>query len=92
MRLAPLKVPANVVSNVRRRWPELSPDWSSCAENELNNLCARYGATVRTVLPARYGFVVAVETAHGGGPAALAGFGLDPVRATAAMAVRTVFT
>lgn len=59
-------IPADVVRNVRRRWPQRADAWSSTVGEELRALCARYDATPRRVLPARYGFVVAVETARGG--------------------------
>ena len=59
-------VPASVVSNVRRRWPDRADDWTRQVEDELHELCVRYKATPRRVLPARYGFVVAADTANGG--------------------------
>ncbi|MFF0378962.1 phosphotransferase [Actinoplanes missouriensis] len=58
-------VPADVLANVRRRWPEAAESWATQAELQLRELCARYRATPREVLPARYGFVVAVDTADG---------------------------
>ena len=89
-----LSVPPNVMSAVRERWPDRAEDWALCVETELRDLCARYDATPRRILSARYGFVIAVDTAHGGlvmrsspdpnGPvqakvaAVLAGLGIAP--------------
>jgi len=66
MMLTPPSVPPNVISAVRSRWPERAGEWTRRVETELLELCARYRATPRRVLPARYGFVVAVDTVHGG--------------------------
>lgn len=35
-------VPANVVDDVQRRWPNRVPDWPRLVENELRDLCQRY--------------------------------------------------
>jgi len=59
-------VPPNVLSAVRERWPDRAEKWAQGVEVELRDLCARYDATLRQILPARYGFVVAVDTANGG--------------------------
>jgi len=59
-------VPLSVASNVRRRWPDRADDWTHQVVDELHGLCGRYQATPRRVLPARYGFVVVVDTAYGG--------------------------
>lgn len=59
-------VPADVIRNVQRRWPHVGRDWPAQVQDELHDLCVRYRATPRRVLPSRYGFVVAVDTIHGG--------------------------
>lgn len=66
MKTSLFKVPPGVVSNVTSRWPDRTQDWSSRVEAELQELCEIYQATPRSVLPARYGFVVAGDTADGG--------------------------
>ncbi len=62
----PLTVPPTVVSAVQARWPAHTRDWPTHVEAELLELCERYEAKPREVLPARYGFVVAADTADGG--------------------------
>jgi streptomycin 6-kinase len=61
-----LTVPPDVVTTVARRWPQRGDRWARQVERELPELCARYQASPRRVLPARHGFVVAADTAHGG--------------------------
>ncbi len=61
----PLTVPPSVVSAVQARWPEYTHDWPTRVEAELLELCRRYDAKPRHVFPARYGFVVAADTADG---------------------------
>lgn len=63
---APATVPAVVVRNIQHRWPDVGHDWPRQVQDELRDLCARYRATPRRVLPSRYGFVVAADTIHGG--------------------------
>lgn len=60
-----LAIPANVATAVRSRWPERAEAWLARIPDELADLCRRYGATPREVLPARYGFVVAADTPMG---------------------------
>jgi streptomycin 6-kinase len=60
------KVPPGVVDAIATRWPERARDWSIRVEGELQELCRRYDAKPRRVLPARYGFVVAADTPNGG--------------------------
>ncbi|MEU4564891.1 phosphotransferase [Actinoplanes sp. NPDC023936] len=60
-----IAVPADVLANVRRRWPGAAESWAAQAETQLREICERYRATPREVLSARYGFVVAVDTADG---------------------------
>ncbi len=62
----PLTVPPPVLSAIQARWPAHTRDWPTRVEAELLELCERYDAKPREVLPARYGFVVAADTAHGG--------------------------
>jgi len=64
MTAAPV-VPAHVLANVRQRWPDVADAWAANVETEFHALCNQYAATPRTVLPARYGFVVAVDTTNG---------------------------
>lgn len=59
-------VPADVMAGVRRRWPERATGWARQVEHELPQLCARYHAVPRAVMPGRYGFVVAADTPGGG--------------------------
>ena len=58
-------VPAEVLANVRQRWPEAADAWASHVQTEFRALCDQYQATPRTVLDARYGYVVAVDTPDG---------------------------
>jgi streptomycin 6-kinase len=53
------------MANVRRRWPGAAEPWAAQAEIQLYEICERYRATPREVLSARYGFVVAADTAEG---------------------------
>lgn len=50
---------------MRRRWPERGETWTRHVVDELHEHCARYNARPAHVLPARYGLVVAVDTATG---------------------------
>jgi streptomycin 6-kinase len=58
-------VPADVLANVRQRWPEVADAWASNVVIEFQALCGQYRATSCTVLAARYGYVVAIDTADG---------------------------
>jgi len=58
-------VPAHVLANVRQRWPEIADVWASYIQTEFRAICDQYQATPRTVLGARYGYVVAVDTPAG---------------------------
>jgi streptomycin 6-kinase len=53
------------LNNVRQRWPNRAEPWAKQVENELRALCDRYEVVASTVLPARYGLVVAVDTPVG---------------------------
>ncbi|MEU8607135.1 phosphotransferase [Actinoplanes sp. NPDC048791] len=64
MTAAPV-VPADVLANVRQRWPEIVDAWASHVGTEFQTLCDQYRATSPAVLPARYGYVVAVDTLDG---------------------------
>jgi streptomycin 6-kinase len=58
-------VPAEVLANVRQRWPEAADAWASHVQSEFRALCDQYQATPRTVLGARYGYVISVDTPDG---------------------------
>jgi len=58
-------VPAAVLANVLQRWPEIAEAWAQHVEAEFLVLCDQYQATSHTVLPARYGYVVAIDTPDG---------------------------
>ena len=58
-------MPADVMANVRRRWPDVADSWSARVHDEFRTLCEQYDATPRGLLSARYGFVAAVDTADG---------------------------
>jgi streptomycin 6-kinase len=60
-----LQVPAVVLANVRQRWPNVADAWASHVDAELQSLCDQFRATPRTVLPARYGFVIAAYSPDG---------------------------
>lgn len=64
MNTAP-QVPADVLQNVRLRWPDVATTWALHAGAELHALCERFRATPRAVLPARYGFVIATDSPDG---------------------------
>jgi streptomycin 6-kinase len=58
-------VAADVLANVRQRWPEIAEAWAQHVETEFQALSDQYRATSHTVLPARYGYVVAIDTPDG---------------------------
>ncbi|MBB2945343.1 streptomycin 6-kinase [Actinoplanes lutulentus] len=58
-------VPAAVLANVRRRWPETAESWAAQVPVQFRAICERYQAIPREVLSARYGFVVAVDATDG---------------------------
>lgn len=64
MTAAPV-VSADVLANVRQRWPEVADAWARHVETEFRDLCDQYRASSHTVLPARYGYVVAIDTPDG---------------------------
>jgi streptomycin 6-kinase len=59
-------IPESVLAGVEQRWPDRAGLWAATAPETLNELCAKYDAKARAVMNARYGFVVAVDTAYGG--------------------------
>jgi streptomycin 6-kinase len=59
------RVPLDVIKNVRQRWPDRADSWANHVDAELRELCGRYRAVSLTVLPARYGFVIAADTPTG---------------------------
>ncbi|HZN71524.1 MAG TPA: phosphotransferase [Micromonosporaceae bacterium] len=58
-------VPAAIMAGVQQRWPDRTQPWANAVVNELRTLCAKYDATPRTVMPARFSLVVAADTPHG---------------------------
>ncbi|GIE32270.1 hypothetical protein Ait01nite_053150 [Actinoplanes italicus] len=60
-----LILPAAVLANVQRRWPEIADLWAAKVHDEFQGLCERYQATPSSILPARYGFVVAADSPDG---------------------------
>lgn len=64
MTTADIEVPPNVAAAVREQWGR-GDDWAAQVKDELEDLCKRHRATPVRVLPARYGFVVATDSAHG---------------------------
>ncbi|GGM51039.1 aminoglycoside phosphotransferase family protein [Dactylosporangium sucinum] len=60
------EVPEDVVVGVERRWPERARRWADAAPIELREICDMYDAKPRTVMRARYGFVVAADSPNGG--------------------------
>ncbi|GAA4484497.1 hypothetical protein GCM10023191_007730 [Actinoallomurus oryzae] len=54
-----------MVRAVAGRWPDNAAEWGTSAERELSAICTRYRAIPRTVMPARYGFVVASDAPTG---------------------------
>ncbi|GAA0742480.1 phosphotransferase [Dactylosporangium roseum] len=60
------ELPAGIVAGIEKRWPDHARAWAADVETELREICDMYDAKPRTVLPARYGFVVAVDSPHGG--------------------------
>ncbi|GIF09513.1 aminoglycoside phosphotransferase family protein [Actinoplanes siamensis] len=60
-----LTLPAHVLANIQRRWPDIADIWAANVHEEFQTLCDRYQAAPRRILPARYGFVAAVDTPHG---------------------------
>lgn len=59
------QVPADILRNVRQRWPDVAMAWATNIDSELRALCERFQATPYAVLHARYGFVVAVDSPDG---------------------------
>jgi hypothetical protein len=59
------QVPAKVLTGVRKRWPDRADVWTNRVQAELDDLCQRYRAIPRRGMPARDGFVVAVDTPDG---------------------------
>lgn len=62
---SPIEVPPSVISAVRNRWPDVADDWAQQVMADFNGLCSRYRATPVQILPARFGFVAAVDTSCG---------------------------
>jgi len=58
-------MPAAVMAGVQRCWPDRTQPWANAVVGELRSLCAKYDATPRTVMPARFSLVVAADTPHG---------------------------
>ncbi|BCJ37574.1 hypothetical protein Athai_50770 [Actinocatenispora thailandica] len=60
---APFTVPAEVIREVRTRWPHVAGTWSDSATAELQRFCDRYEATPTRVMPSRSGLIVKADTA-----------------------------
>jgi streptomycin 6-kinase len=60
-----LAIPQIVIDGVQSLWPERADAWIAAAASELPELCDRFNATPRTVFQARYGYLVAADTARG---------------------------
>lgn len=58
-------IPPGVLANVEQRWPGIAAVWASSLVLELDDLCRKYDAVVRTALPGRYGYVIAAESPIG---------------------------
>ena len=58
-------VPTDIARAVCSRWPGRGEVWVSSAEVEFVELCRSYQGRPLNVLPARYGFVISIETANG---------------------------
>lgn len=58
-------IPASVADSVRNRWPDTGERWCTEVLSEFDALCTQYHAIPIRVLPARFAFVVSVETATG---------------------------
>lgn len=54
------RLPADVAAAVTTRWPNLGPQWCAQVEDELRDLCKRYGATPTGLMSSRFGLVVPV--------------------------------
>jgi streptomycin 6-kinase len=60
---APVTVPAEVMREVRTRWPHVADAWADSATAELQRFCDRYQATPTRVMPSRSGLVVKADSA-----------------------------
>jgi streptomycin 6-kinase len=62
---APVTVPAEVMREVRTRWPHVADTWADSATAELHRFCDRYQATPTRTMPSRSGLVVKANSPSG---------------------------
>jgi streptomycin 6-kinase len=62
---APLTVPAEVMREVRTRWPNVADTWADSATAELQRFCDQYQAIPVRVMPSRSGLVVKANSPSG---------------------------
>jgi streptomycin 6-kinase len=60
-----IEPPAEVTTNIHRRWPGRGAVWVQDVTRQLDRLCARYEAEPLHLMPARFGLVVAVTSPRG---------------------------
>lgn len=63
--IAPFTVPAEIMREVRTRWPHVPDTWADSATAELQRFCDRYQATLTRVMPSRSGLVVKANSPSG---------------------------
>jgi streptomycin 6-kinase len=61
----PFTVPAEVMREVRTRWPDVPDTWADSASAELQRFCDQYQATLTRVMPSRSGLVVKANSPSG---------------------------
>jgi len=61
----PFAVPAEVLREVRTRWPDTADAWVNSAPAQLQRFCDRYQATPTRVMRSRYGLVVKADSPSG---------------------------
>lgn len=59
-----MKIPPHLLRSVQTRWPDRADVWLTHVESELDELCRRFSATPKRVLPARYAFVVSADSPY----------------------------
>jgi streptomycin 6-kinase len=62
---APFTVPAEVMREVRTRWPHVADTWADSATTELQRFCDRYEATPTRIMRSRSGLVVKANSPSG---------------------------
>jgi len=61
----PFAVPAEILREVRTRWPDTADAWANSAPAQLQRFCDRYQATPTRVMRSRYGLVVKADSPSG---------------------------